>query len=162
MRTDRSGLMALVWTGLACGGTSPPATETPSAPTTPPTPAEMEQEGATEASGGSVPGEAPAQAIDLACRKKARDVQGDAGESLVVACPSGCTTGGAVWGTDTYTGDSAICAAGVHAGVIPASGGAFELELGPGQPKYVGSARNGVTSGDYGKYGLSLIVKKAH
>jgi len=39
---------------------------------------------------------------------------------------------GAVWGTDTYTDDSRLCRAAVHAGAIPAAGGAGDGVAGGG------------------------------
>jgi hypothetical protein len=59
---------------------------------------------------------------------------------------------GAVWGTDTYTDDSSLCRAAVHAGAIPATGGAVTVLRSAGRPLYVGSRRNGIQSSDYGAY----------
>lgn len=66
-----------------------------------------------------------------------------------------------MWGTDVYTADSAVCASAIHAGVIPAAGGTFTLELADGKPEYKGTSRNGVTSLNHAKYGLSFVVRKA-
>jgi LCCL domain len=74
-----------------------------------------------------------------------------------------CAAGGkpnSVWGTDTYTADSSICTAGVHAGKITVDkGGAVTLEMRPGEPTYTGSARNGVQTTDYGAFGRSFVLK---
>ncbi|WP_044890733.1 M57 family metalloprotease [Myxococcus hansupus] len=69
-----------------------------------------------------------------------------------------CTTlgGGAVWGTDLYTDDSAVCTAAVHAGAIPASGGTVTVTIQPGQNSYTGSTRNGVTTSSYGAWSGSI------
>ena len=63
---------------------------------------------------------------------------------------------GSLWGTDVYTGDSAIAAAAVHAGIVKAGESAvvkITVEKPPAQ--YQGSVRNGVTSHDYGHYGTA-------
>jgi len=65
-----------------------------------------------------------------------------------------------IWGTDVYTGDSSICTAAAHAGVITlARGGTVTVELRPGQSAYKGTTRNGVTSSDYGAYAHSFVVR---
>ncbi len=63
---------------------------------------------------------------------------------------------GSVWGTDIYTGDSALAAAAVHAGLVKA-GEAAVVKVVVEQPrsKYQGSVRNGVTSQEYGQYGTA-------
>jgi len=63
---------------------------------------------------------------------------------------------GSVWGTDIYTGDSALAAAAVHAGLVKA-GETAVVRVVVEQPrsKYQGSVRNGVTSQEYGQYGTA-------
>lgn len=81
------------------------------------------------------------------------------GKKVKFKCPA---NGSAkkIWGTDVYTGDSSICTAAVHAGVITLDqGGLVTIELKPGQTSYKGTTRNGVTSIDYGSYGASFSVK---
>jgi hypothetical protein len=52
-----------------------------------------------------------------------------------------------VFGTDTYTDDSSVCSAGVHAGLITQrSGGTVSVKLMQGVESFPGSTRNGVTS----------------
>ena len=71
-------------------------------------------------------------------------------EQLVLQCE--CherNTRGNIFGTDTYTDDSRICAAAVHAGVIDASGGIIRVTTEAGRDSYVGSTRNGVRSLDW-------------
>ena len=63
---------------------------------------------------------------------------------------------GAVWGTDTYTDDSGLCRAALHAGVITASGGTVTVQRTTGRALYVGSRRNGIQSNDYGAYTDSI------
>jgi TIR domain/LCCL domain len=80
-----------------------------------------------------------------------------------VPTPFSCTCGagaasssGAVWGTDLYTDDSTLCLAALHAGAIGAEGGLVTVLRSEGRPLYVGSARNGVTSHDFGSYAASI------
>jgi TIR domain/LCCL domain len=70
--------------------------------------------------------------------------------------PGAASTSGAVWGTDLYTDDSALCLAALHAGAIGAEGGLITVLRSEGRPLYVGSARNGVTSHDFGSYAASI------
>ena len=68
-------------------------------------------------------------------------------------------TDGSVWGTDTYTGDSALGAAAVHAGVIkPGETAVVRVTVMPPLARYQGSIRNGVTSHDYGRFGGAYRV----
>lgn len=54
-----------------------------------------------------------------------------------------------VWGTDVYAGDSSVCLAAVHAGLITAEdGGEVTVRIGQGQTFYPGSTRNGIQSDD--------------
>jgi hypothetical protein len=71
-------------------------------------------------------------------------------------CPSGGVAH-PVWGTDTYTDDSSICTAAVHAGRITFGGGVVTIKPQPGLSGYVGSTRNGVTSQSWGAYRGSFI-----
>ncbi len=63
---------------------------------------------------------------------------------------------GSVWGTDIYTGDSAIAAAAVHAGLVKV-GETLVVKVTVEQPlaKYQGSVQNGVTSHEFGHYGTA-------
>jgi hypothetical protein len=90
---------------------------------------------------------------------------GDAPPNMLGLCdPIGATyyfrvTGqgaGSLWGTDIYTGDSAIAVAAVHAGLAKV-GETVVLRIVVEQPlpKYQGSVRNGVTSQEYGNYGTA-------
>lgn len=64
---------------------------------------------------------------------------------------------GTVWGTGVYTGDSSICTAAVHFGVIAAdTGGSVAFDVLGEQPEFVGSSARGVTTLDYGSYGPSF------
>src|SRR5436190_3311840 len=83
----------------------------------------------------------------------------EAGKTLKFTCPTNGKESSA-WGTDTYTLDSSICTAAVHAGKIQLeSGGPVTIEMRPGESSYKGSTRNGIKTNDYEKYGSSFIVK---
>jgi outer membrane protein OmpA-like peptidoglycan-associated protein len=76
-------------------------------------------------------------------------------ERLTCTCPETSAPRGAIWGTDTYTADSAVCAAALHAGAVTRRGGEVTLRMLPGRPRYPGTTRNGVQSIDYPAYGAS-------
>lgn len=70
-------------------------------------------------------------------------------------------TDGSVWGTDVYTGDSALAVAAVHAGAVkPAETAVVRVTVMPALAQYQGSTRNGVTSHDYGRYGTAYRVDR--
>ena len=65
-----------------------------------------------------------------------------------------------IWGSDLYTGDSSICTAAVHAGLITLEkGGEVTIEFKPGKRIYGSTTRNGITSNTYGEYPHSFIVR---
>ena len=66
---------------------------------------------------------------------------------------------GPLWGTDVYTGDSAIAVASVHAGVVKAGESAI-VKVTVEQPlsRYAGSVRNGAASQDFGPYGTAYRI----
>lgn len=68
---------------------------------------------------------------------------------------------GSLWGTDVYTGDSSLALAAVHAGAVKLSETAVvRVTVMAPMNHYQGSARNGVTSHDYGRYGTSYRVDR--
>jgi len=76
-----------------------------------------------------------------------------------VCPPNPSKTGvGTVWGTDTYSDDSSVCAAGVHAGDITFNGGSITIGMRGGLESYTGSTRNGVTTQDWGSWSGSFVV----
>lgn len=86
-------------------------------------------------------------------------VRFEAGKTYKFKCPPAGKES-SVWGTDTYTLDSSICTAAVHAGKLTLeSGGPVTIELRPGESTYKGSTRNGITTNNYGPYGSSFVVK---
>jgi LCCL domain len=60
---------------------------------------------------------------------------------------------GQVWGTDTYTRDSILSAAAVHAGLVkPGQTTVLRVTVVPALKSYAGTTRNGVTTSDYGDF----------
>jgi hypothetical protein len=83
-------------------------------------------------------------------------------DAVTLDCPAGGKLGGPVWGTDTYTKDSTICVAAVHAGAITAEkGGLVTVTRVPGLRDYPGTARFGITSTRYGAYPDAFTVTAA-
>jgi LCCL domain-containing protein len=79
----------------------------------------------------------------------ASDHRGQNGQDFVYHCPPGGTAG-SIYGTDRYTDDSSVCTAAVHAGFITlAAGGDVTIEIQPDAETYVGTERNGVSSGSW-------------
>jgi hypothetical protein len=69
---------------------------------------------------------------------------------------------GSVWGTETYTSDSKLSAAAVHAGVLrPGERGVVRVRIVPGLAQYMGSTSHGVTSQSYGAWEASFTVEAA-
>jgi len=90
-------------------------------------------------------------------KTSASSLRGKHGQRYTFVFPAGGTLG-SVWGTDLYTDDSSIATAAVHAGLITAAkGGKVTIEIRAGASSYKGSARNGVTSSDYGSFGGSFV-----
>ena len=84
--------------------------------------------------------------VEIGWKTNAMELSGLNGFRAEVMCPSDGTAK-AVWGTDTYTDNSSICTAAVHAGLITfADGGTVNFEIFPGLISYEGTARNGVSS----------------
>ncbi|MCH7490782.1 MAG: hypothetical protein IID05_08805 [Gemmatimonadetes bacterium] len=65
---------------------------------------------------------------------------------------------GAVWGSTTYSDDSSICTAAVHAGLITArDGGAVTIEATGAQSRFRSTTRNGVESMSFGSWPGSFV-----
>ena len=119
------------------------------------------ENGAGPVAGPVAPMSAP-QIAQIGCTFVANQLRNHApGMNYRVECPAGCAaTPRTVWGTDTYTADSAVCTAAIHAGVVTGRGGQLTVTIIPGQPAYRGSTRNGVRSSDYGSYGESYALSR--
>jgi hypothetical protein len=71
------------------------------------------------------------------------------------------TVEGSVWGTDVYTGDSALAAAAVHAGLLkPDQIAIVKVTVVAPPAQFKGATRNGVTSHDFGRYGTAFRLAK--
>ena len=101
-----------------------------------------------------------AQVIEAGCSYTGGQIRGEIGTSHLVNCPPGCANTGGLWGTDAYTGDSKVCKAAVHAGLITDAGGNVVVTIDPGRPAYRGSVRNGIRSNDYGNYSKSFHLSR--
>ncbi|UCD25197.1 MAG: hypothetical protein JSW51_04545 [Gemmatimonadota bacterium] len=92
---------------------------------------------------------APRLSLELAeigWKTNATELTGLNGFRGEVICPPGGTAA-AVWGTEVYAGESSICTAAVHAGLISfRDGGTVTFEIFPGVLSYEGTERNGVAS----------------
>lgn len=68
-------------------------------------------------------------------------------------------TNGIIWGTDTYTDDSPLAIAAIHAGVL-AEGetGVVQATITGPQDEFIGSERNGIESRSFGYWGGSYQV----
>ncbi len=75
--------------------------------------------------------------------------------SMTCNCPAEATTSGNVWGTLSYTSDSAICRSALHAGAVQAAGGSVTIQGALGCMQFDGTTQNGVTSRQYGAYQTS-------
>jgi hypothetical protein len=63
-------------------------------------------------------------------------------------------TDGTIWGTDVYTGDSALAVAAVHAGLVkPGQTAVVKVTVETPLAAYQGSVRNGVASHDFARFG---------
>lgn len=97
---------------------------------------------------------APADTFEIGWTTTLDDVQTDLGmpigTAFVATCSSDGSIVGVIWGTGTYTSDSSICQAAAHAGALTlADGGHAAVEVAAGQPEYIGTVRNGITSSPY-------------
>lgn len=72
------------------------------------------------------------------------------GKLLSCTCPASPNERSPIWGTGTYSGDSYICKAALHAGAITRSGGRVAIQMMPDQQSYAASVRNDITSMSYG------------
>lgn len=83
----------------------------------------------------------------------------DTGKSFTFTCAANGALGAAIYGSDTYTTDSAICVAAVHAGKIQPAGGKVTIQISGGLPSYTSTTRNGVKSNAWAAYGSSYTFQ---
>jgi LCCL domain-containing protein len=89
----------------------------------------------------------------------------DAPQTMIDLCdPVGATfyfrvrgaVEGMLWGTDVYTGDSALAVAAVHAGLVKVDESAIvKVTVVAPLQKYQGSVRHGIASHEFGRYGTA-------
>jgi hypothetical protein len=74
---------------------------------------------------------------------------------------TGSSSGG-IWGTDTYSDDSDIATAAVHAGLLKeGERGLLDVKMVPAPEVFTGSTRHGVTSNRYSSWPSGYVLKKA-
>lgn len=70
------------------------------------------------------------------------------------------TATGSVWGSDTYTGDSTLAMAAVHAGAVRVGEtGVVRVTVVEPLSRYQGTTRHGVTTSEYGPYDTAYRVE---
>ena len=112
-------------------------------------------------SGGTIAGgTASAIAPGSACPDNF-DAYAGTGEPVACACSAEAAGRGSVWGMDVYTGDSSVCRAALHAGLVGRAGGAVTVLPEAGRNAYPGVTRNGVSSSNYGTYRSSFRFQGA-
>ena len=98
--------------------------------------------------------------MNVSCTDSVKSLGQLAAGELTVVCPVNCTSG-SVWGSNnSFTTDSAMCVACLHQGVTTMKGGWAKIKVGPGQPRYTGQLKNGVTTQNWGPYDTSFSCNK--
>jgi hypothetical protein len=70
------------------------------------------------------------------------------------------STQGTIWGCDTYTDDSPLAVAAVHAGIVaPGETKVVKVIILPGQQHYEGCTKNGITSDSWGSWAGSYQIQ---
>ena len=111
--------------------------------------------------GGAAPGLVAAPVPTADWSGTAQQYRAMVGQAVNVTCAPGGAFA-TVWGTDIYTDDSSVCTAAVHAGrIMVATGGSVTIYPMAGQPAYVGSFRNGVTTQNFASFGGSFAFTPA-
>lgn len=86
-------------------------------------------------------------------------LRGHAGETFTI--PVVGNLGGQVWGTGTYTDDSSVSTAAVHAGLVENGKlGFVRVTILPGRDKYDGSDSHGVSSQSWASHGGSFKLER--
>jgi hypothetical protein len=87
------------------------------------------------------------------------NLQGEIGKSFLFRVTG--AVGGPIWGAGTYTSDSSLATAVVHAGILRAGQtGVVKVTIVPPLPAYEGSTSNGVTSSAYAEWPGAYRVEK--
>ncbi len=93
-----------------------------------------------------------------ACPRNAKGISLPRGQALSCSCKARQITG-SVWGSQRYTADSSVCKAARHAGAIGPNGGKVAVYKGRGCNNFVGTTRNGVRTGRWGRYGSTFAFR---
>jgi serine/threonine protein kinase len=105
---------------------------------------------------------APGSTADLALPDPGplQNFRGRNHESIYFRVVGDLNTRGYLWGTDIYTDDSLLKSVVVHAGILRSGEeGIVKVTILPGQDSYVGSIRNGITSGSWEAFEGSYRVE---
>ena len=88
--------------------------------------------------------------LNIPCSKRGYDIdlRGDPGSIYKICCPAGCVKQpGAIWGIGLYSGDSNVCLAAIHTGVLEEnSSGCFILTRVHGNSSYSNLTSNDIES----------------
>jgi hypothetical protein len=99
--------------------------------------------------------------LGITAAQRAGDYRALAGKRLTFVCHATDGATAILYGTDTYTADSPICAAAIHAGALRAGqAGVVSIDVGRGAKEFRGSQRNGLTSRSYGASPYSYTVAR--
>lgn len=82
------------------------------------------------------------------------------GFAITCACTIEAMASGSIWGDQSYTADSILCRAARHAGVIGEYGGTVRARVTAGRQSYPAAARNGISSGSWASYRVSLEFER--
>lgn len=78
---------------------------------------------------------------------------------VIVRCPKGCDQSQAtVFGRGIYHGDSSICKAAIHAGIINGNGGKLKVVMQTPVPQYISSHENGIFTKDKVNDGIKPFI----
>lgn len=93
---------------------------------------------------------------------KLAKVSMELGNSVLIKCVDACKSEpkAVVYGTNTYTKDSAICLAAAHSGVLSPAGGTFKMVFGPMAKGFTKSTSYGIRSKAKDESDLSISFQK--
>jgi hypothetical protein len=90
-------------------------------------------------------------------------LRGKNGQSIELDVVGEGQSAGMVWGTDTYTDDSWLPTAAVHAGLLSVGEkGRIKVTILAGKDSYQGSSRNGIVSSDFAFWGGSYRLERVY
>ncbi len=153
-------IVAVITAAAGCTTKKLATTDTTSTSTTSASTTSTARTGTTQATGTTSTGSGSGDSVvapDSAWDLNATVYRGQNGLRVRVDCPPDGTPY-SVWGSGTYTDDSSICTAAVHAGLITiAAGGTVVIQIAPGLEQYTGTEANGITTSSYGAWSGSYV-----